>query len=262
MGIVNVTPDSFSDGGRFGSEADAVEEAVRQLDDGADLVDVGGESTRPGSDAVPAEDERRRVLPVIEGVLGERPNAVVSVDTRRAIVAQGALDLGASVVNDTTAGRDPAMFETVRAAGSGLVLMHMQGEPKSMQDAPAYDDVVGEVTSFLRDRRDAAVAAGVAAEQLAIDPGIGFGKDVGHNLELLRSVGSLRALEVGLVVGASRKRFIGTLTGVEDPADRLDGSLAVAAWCAASGVDVVRVHDVGPTVRALQVVDAIAREGA
>jgi dihydropteroate synthase len=259
MGIVNVTPDSFSDGGMFGDAAAAVKHGLRLLEEGADVLDVGGESTRPGSDPVDEREERDRVVPVIEGLRREAPEAVLSVDTRKAAVAAHALGAGADVVNDVGAGADPAMFESVAAAGAGMVLMHMQGDPKTMQEAPAYQDVVAEVHSFLSERVEAAVAAGVGRDRLAIDPGIGFGKDLGHNLELLRSIGSLRHLGVPVVVGASRKRFVGELSGVEDPSDRLEGSLAAAVWCATQGVEIVRVHDVGATVRALGVADAIAR---
>jgi dihydropteroate synthase len=259
MGIVNVTPDSFSDGGAFDDAAEAVKHGLRLLEEGADLLDVGGESTRPGSDPVGVDEERDRVVPVIEGLRREAPEAVLSVDTRKAAVAVEALGAGAHVVNDVGAGADPAMFDVAAAAGTGMVLMHMRGDPKTMQEAPSYEDVVGEVHTFLAERVDAAGAAGIGRDRLAVDPGIGFGKDLGHNLELLRSIGSLRAIGVPVVVGASRKRFVGRLSRVEDPSNRLEGSLAAAVWCATQGVAVVRVHDVGPTVRALRVVDAIAR---
>jgi dihydropteroate synthase len=181
------------------------------------------------------------------------------VDTRRAAVAEAAVSSGADIVNDVTAGIDREMFRVVAAAGAGLVLMHMQGEPKTMQVDPRYDDVVGEVRAFLRERLDTAVAAGIGRDRLAVDPGIGFGKNLQHNLDLLHSIGSLRELGVPVLAGVSRKRFIGELSGVDDPAGRLEGSVAAAVWCATQGVDVVRVHDVGPTVRALRVAEAIAR---
>jgi dihydropteroate synthase len=259
MGIVNVTPDSFSDGGMFDDAAAAVKHGLRLLEEGADVLDVGGESTRPGSDPVDEAGERRRVLPVIEGLRREAPEAVLSVDTRKASVAAEALGAGGDAVNDVGAGADPAMLHAVAAAGAGMVLMHMRGDPKTMQEAPSYDDVVAEVRAFLSERVDAAVAAGIARDRLAIDPGIGFGKDLGHNLELLRSIGSLRGIGVPVVVGASRKRFVGQLSGVGDPSERLEGSLAAAVWCATQDVEVVRVHDVAATARALRVVDAIAR---
>jgi dihydropteroate synthase len=259
MGIVNVTPDSFSDGGMFADAQDAVAHAARLIDEGADIVDVGGESTRPGSDPVSVDEELGRVLPVVEGIRSARRDAVISVDTRRAEVAAKALEGGAAIVNDVTAGRDPAMFPLVRESGAGMVLMHMLGEPKTMQDDPRYEEVVDEIHEYLRERVEASVFAGIPATQLAIDPGIGFGKTLDHNLSLLRTVEEFMDLDAAVSVGASRKRFLGTLTRTDDPTDRLEASLAVAAWCAAQGVDVVRVHDVRETVRTLAVVDAIAR---
>jgi dihydropteroate synthase len=260
MGIVNVTPDSFSDGGMFEDAAAAIAHGTELAGLGADLLDVGGESTRPGSDPVPAADEIARVVPVIEGLVAALPSTPISVDTRKAEVAAAALAAGAALVNDVSAGADPAMFPAVAESGAGMVLMHMKGEPKTMQVDPTYDDVVGEVHGYLRQRMEAAVFAGIAAERLAIDPGIGFGKNVDHNLELLRKVADLRDLGAPLVVGVSRKRFLGTLTGIDDPADRLEATAAAVAWCAAQGVDVVRVHDVAEMVRVVAVVDAIARD--
>ena len=262
MGIVNVTPDSFSDGALFASAEDAVAHAARLVDDGADLVDVGGESTRPGSDPVDADEELRRVVPVIEGLAKARPGTPISVDTHKPEVARVALDAGACVVNDIAGGRDGRLLEIVSGARAGIVLMHMLGEPKTMQEDPRYDDVVAEVNEFLRERIEAAVFAGIPEERVCIDPGIGFGKNVDHNLALLRAVPTLRMLGAAVMVGASRKRFIGTLTGVEDPAARLEGSLAVAVLAAAHGADLVRVHDVQATVRALKVADAVVREPA
>jgi dihydropteroate synthase len=260
MGIVNVTPDSFSDGGDFLDPGPAVAHGVRLADEGADVLDVGGESTRPGSDVVPPHVERERVVPVIERLVKE-VDVPVSVDTRKADVAAAALDAGAAIVNDVTAGADPRTFPVVRDAGAGLVLMHMRGEPKTMQDAPRYDDVVEEVRSFLAERVAAAVSAGIARDRLCVDPGIGFGKDLGHNLEILRRVAAFRELGVPVLVGPSRKRFLGELTGVAEPSERLEGTAGAVAWCAASGVDVVRVHDVARMRRVLDVVDAIARGG-
>jgi len=262
MGIVNVTPDSFSDGAMFASVDDAVAHGARLVDEGADLVDVGGESTRPGSDPIEADEELLRVVPVIEGLVKARPGTALSVDTRKPEVASAALDAGASVVNDIAGGRNVALLETVSRTGAGVVLMHMLGEPKTMQDDPRYDAVVAEVHEFLRERIEAAVFAGVPEERVCIDPGIGFGKTVDHNLALLRAVPALRMLGAAVMVGASRKGFIGTLTGVDDPAARLEGSLAVAVLAAAHGADLVRVHDVAATVRALKVADAVVREPA
>jgi dihydropteroate synthase len=262
MGVVNVTPDSFSDGGMFATTDDAVQHGATLADEGADLLDVGGESTRPGSDPVPLDEELGRVLPVIEGLRRARPATPVSVDTRRHEVARAAIDAGATIVNDVTGGRDPAMLEVVRDGGVGVVLMHMLGEPKTMQDDPRYDDVVAEVHEYLRERIEAAVFAGIPEERVCVDPGIGFGKNVEHNLLLLRAVPGLRTLGAAVLVGASRKRFLGTLSGTEDPAERLEGSLAAAVLAVAYGADVVRVHDVKETVRAVRVADAIVRGGA
>jgi dihydropteroate synthase len=257
MGIVNVTPDSFSDGGLFVGAEEAVAHGARLVDEGADIVDVGGESTRPGADDVSVRTELDRVIPVIDGLRRARPEACVSVDTRRAPVAEAAVDAGACIVNDVSAGRDASMFSFVARAGAGMVLMHMLGEPRTMQDDPRYDDVVAEVHEFLRERVEAAVFAGVEVDRLAIDPGIGFGKTLAHNVSLLKSVGRFGDLDAAVLVGASRKRFLGSLTGADDPSARLEGSLAAAVAAALGGADVVRVHDVAETVRALAVADAV-----
>jgi dihydropteroate synthase len=262
MGIVNVTPDSFSDGGLFVGAEEAVAHGARLVDEGADIVDVGGESTRPGADDVPVQTELDRVVPVIEGLRRARPEACVSVDTRRALVAEAAVDAGACIVNDVSAGRDASMFPFVARAGAGMVLLHMLGEPRTMQDDPRYDDVVGEVHEFLRERVEAAVFAGVEVDRLAIDPGIGFGKTLEHNVALLKAVPRFTDLDAAVVIGASRKRFLGTLTGEEEASARLEGSLAAAVVAAIGGADVVRVHDVGETVRALAVADAVRRADA
>ena len=260
VGVVNVTPDSFSDGGRHLDTASAVEHGLRLASEGADVLDVGGESTRPGAAPVPALDEIDRVVPVIAGLTAAQPEIPISVDTGKAAVAAAALDAGAAIVNDVTAGSDPDMFEVVRRTAAGMVLMHMQGDPRTMQIRPSYEDVVVEVTSFLRARSAAAAAAGVAGDRLCVDPGIGFGKDLGHNLALLRATRRIRDdLDVPLLVGPSRKRFVGVLTDVDDPADRIEGTAGAVAWCAAQGADLVRVHDVRPMRRVTQMVDAIAR---
>ena len=258
MGIVNVTPDSFSDGGSYRSVDDAVKHAIQMVADGADLLDVGGESTRPGSEAIPADEEQRRVVPVIQRITHELPDTPVSVDTRKADVARAALDAGAAVVNDISAGADPAMFEVVRDSGVGMILMHMKGAPKTMQEDPTYYDVVAEVRGFLGERVEAAVAAGIDRERLCVDPGIGFGKNLPHNLELLHDIGAFHHLDVAVLVGPSRKGFIGSLTGTEVD-DRIEGTAGAVAWCAARGVDIVRVHDVKEMTRVVRVVDAIAR---
>jgi dihydropteroate synthase len=262
MGIVNVTPDSFSDGGRSFDPDDAVKLALQMATDGADILDIGGESTRPGADPVSAEDELRRVLPVIERLSAEAPELVLSVDTRKAEVARAAVEAGASIVNDVSAGADPGTFALARETGAGLVLMHMRGDPTTMQEEPRYDDVVSEVKDFLAGRIGAAVAGGVSRDHLCADPGIGFGKTTAHNLALLHDLATFRELRVPVLAGVSRKRFLGELTGVTEPAERLEGTAGAVAWCAAAGVDIVRVHDVKEMARVVRVVDAIARRGS
>jgi dihydropteroate synthase len=263
VGVVNVTPDSFSDGGLHLDPDAAAARGMQLAGESADVVDVGGESTRPGAEPVTAGDEIARVVPVIEGLVARLPHLPVSVDTRKPEVAAAALAAGASIVNDVGAGTEPGMFEVVREAGAGMVLMHMKGDPTTMQLDPTYRDVVGEVTEFLRERLEAAIFAGIGQERLCADPGIGFGKDLEHNLALLRAARSMRqVLNVPLLIGPSRKRFIGTLTDAPDPADRLEGTAGVVAWCAAQGADLVRVHDVRAMRRVVQAVDAIARAAA
>jgi dihydropteroate synthase len=259
MGIVNVTPDSFSDGGMFDDPARAVKHALGLVADGADIVDIGGESTRPGSEPVPMTEELERSIPVIDGVHAEAPDVPISVDTRRAEVARAAVEAGASIVNDVSAAADPRMLPLVRDTGAGLVLMHMRGEPKSMQEHPTYEDVVSEVRAFLASRIDVAAEAGIDPDRLCVDPGIGFGKDLGHNLTLLREIDTFAELGPSLLVGVSRKRFVGQLSGVDDPSERVEGTAGAVAWCAARGVDIVRVHDVKAMTRIVRVVDAIAR---
>lgn len=258
MGIVNVTPDSFSDGGTFLDPDVAVEHGSRLAAEGADVLDVGGESTRPGSDPVPTSNEIARVVPVVERLIKE-VELPISVDTRKPDVARAALDAGASIVNDISAGTAPGMFDAVRDTNAGMVLMHMQGEPKTMQHDPSYGDVVAEVADFLKRRLEAAISAGIERDHLCVDPGIGFGKNLQHNLSLLRGLPTFAGLDVPLLVGPSRKRFLGELTGVDDPRGRVDGTAAAVAWCAAQGVDLVRIHDVKAIVRVVRVIDAIVR---
>ena len=260
MGVVNVTPDSFSDGGIHLERDAAVQHALALAEAGADLLDVGGESTRPGAEEVPLQIELDRVLPVIEAVRATS-DVPVSVDTRKAAVAREALRLGAVLVNDVSGlGHDPALATVVAESGAVLALMHIQGTPETMQADPRYDDVVAEVIDFLSARVDRAVAAGVARERIWVDPGIGFGKTAGHNLFLLRHLAELRVLGAPVLVGTSRKRFIGALSGGRPPEQRLPGSLAsIAAVAVLHGADVVRVHDVGEAKYALAVADAIAR---
>ena len=245
MGIVNVTPDSFSDGGRFLSAEAGVAHGLSLLDEGADILDIGGESTRPGAEPVSAGEECGRVIPVIEGILRERPEALISVDTTKAGVAEAALQAGARIVNDVSGGRfDDAMLPLVGRTGAGLVLMHMLGTPRTMQENPVYGDVVEAVAEFFRQRLAAAFAAGIAAEAVVLDPGIGFGKTLDHNLELMANLPALSAAAGRpLLLGVSRKRWIGAVTGRE-VGDRLAGSLGGLAACVNGGAKILRVHDV------------------
>lgn len=252
MGVVNVTPDSFSDGGLWTEPDAAVAHGLDLAAAGAALVDVGGESTRPGAEPVTPAEELGRVLPVVERLAGE--GVCVSVDTRRALVAAAALEAGASAVNDVTAGSDPSMFATVAGAGAGMVLMHMQGEPRDMQRAPHYVDVVAEVEAFLVSRIEAALAAGVDHEALAVDPGFGFGKTVGHNLALLAATDRLARLGRPLVIGTSRKSMFAAVVGLGVD-ERIEATLATTVWTLLAGATVVRVHDVEETVQAVAVVD-------
>ena len=261
MGIVNVTPDSFSDGGAFLDPAAAVEHGLRLAAEGADILDVGGESTRPGAAPVPLEEELRRVVPVVRG-LAACCAVPVSVDTTKAAVARAALAEGAAIVNDVSALRfDPALGPVVAAAGAALVLMHMRGEPRTMQQGPRYDDLLGEVRAELAAALARAAAAGVDPARTIVDPGIGFGKSLEHNLELLERLGELEALGRPVLVGPSRKSFIGGITGAP-PAERVEGTIAACCLAAARGAHAVRVHDVAAVRRALTVADAILARGA
>lgn len=253
MGVVNVTPDSFSDGGLFLDPDAAIAHGRELVDQGAEILDVGGESTRPGAEAVSAEEEQARVEPVVAGL----SDWTISIDTSKLSVAEAALDAGASIVNDVTALRhDPEIGGLCAERGAGLILMHMQGDPRTMQANPVYDDVVDDVKAFLAERLRAAVDAGVDEERVWLDPGIGFGKALEHNLELLRRLGELRELGRPLVVGASRKSFIGKIDG-SDVTDRIGGSIASSVLAAAEGADVLRVHDVAETRQALALADAV-----
>ena len=257
MGIVNVTPDSFSDGGLFLDAEAAVAHGRQLIGDGAEILDIGGESTRPGAAAVGVEEECERVLPVIAGLAGE--GVPISIDTSKAAVAARALAAGAQIVNDVTALGDPEMAALCADRGCGLILMHMQGTPRTMQEDPRYDDVVDDVRAFLSDRVESAVDAGVDEGRIWVDPGIGFGKTVEHNLELIRRLAELRSLGRPILLGASRKSFIGKLTGREAP-ERLGGSIAAAVLGRRAGADWVRVHDVAATRDALIVGGAISGE--
>jgi len=261
MGIVNSTPDSFSRDGLAGDPEAAVALGLRMAEAGADLLDIGGESTRPGSDPVSEDEERRRVLPVVEA-LARRVRTPISIDTRRARVAREALAAGACVVNDVTAlGGDPAMAATVAESGAGLVLVHMQGEPKTMQDRPIYDNLMADICRFLRQSMALATEAGVPEERILVDPGIGFGKTLADNLQVLARLGQLRTLGRPILVGPSRKRFIGDVTGVRTPAERTYGTAAACALAVAAGALVLRVHDVPEMRQALAVAGAMAEAG-
>ncbi|MCK6456920.1 MAG: dihydropteroate synthase [Phycisphaerae bacterium] len=261
-GILNVTPDSFSDGGRYVEPPAAVAHARRMAADGADLIDVGGESTRPGSDAVPADEQIGRVVPIIEAIRRAGITRPVSIDTRLASVAGAALDAGADLVNDVSALQDdPTLAELVARRSVPIVLMHMLGTPKTMQADPRYGDVVGEIRAFLARRIEAAVAAGIARERIIVDPGIGFGKTAAHNWELLARVAELHALGRPVFIGTSRKRFLSPGDGTDDPAARLMPTAATVAACALAGVQIVRVHDVREMRHVVDACHAIARAG-
>jgi dihydropteroate synthase len=264
MGVLNVTPDSFSDGGEFLDVDRAVEHAREMSQAGADIIDVGGESTRPGAELVSVEEELRRVLPAIERLR----DLVVSVDTTKASVAEKALAAGARIVNDISALRfDPRMADVVRDAGAGVVLMHMQGTPQTMQQAPHYGDVVTEVRTFLAERIAFAESCGLKKSQIAVDPGIGFGKTVEHNLQLLARLGEFGSLGCPLLVGTSRKSFIGKVLAPPRAAPgreangRLWGTAATVAWAVAQGARVVRVHDVSEMTDVVRMVEAVKRAG-
>ncbi len=260
MGVVNTTPDSFSDGGRHLSAAAAIAHGRSLVAAGADIVDVGGESTRPGAEPVDAEEELRRLLPVVEALVAE--GVLVSVDTMKPQVAAAGLTAGAAIVNDVGGLSDATMRRVVAEHGAGVVVMHMRGTPRTMQDDPRYDDVVSEIADFLTDRCEAAVAAGVDPDAIVVDPGIGFGKTIEHNLTILRDLRRLAPVGRPILVGVSRKKFLGDLTGVDRPEDR-DVSSAVAAGLAvAAGASVVRVHDVAKSLEAAQVAWAIVRGDA
>ena len=259
MGVLNVTPDSFSDGGRFVSVVAAVEQGVRMAAEGAALIDVGGESTRPGAEPVSADEELRRVIPVIER-LRAATTAIISVDTSKAEVMRAASAAGAGLINDVRALREPGALAAAVVSGCAVCLMHMQGEPRTMQVAPSYADVVAEVRAFLAARVASSLAAGLAAERLAVDPGFGFGKTLEHNLTLLRRLGELAADGVPVLVGLSRKSMLGTLTG-RTAGERVYGSVALAVIAALAGARIVRAHDVAATVEALKVAVAVQEEG-
>jgi dihydropteroate synthase len=261
MGVVNVTPDSFSDGGLTFDAGKAVARGLALAAEGADVLDVGGESTRPGSLPVPEAEELRRVVPVIEG-LRKRTEVLLSVDTTKAGVARAALDAGADIVNDTSAFRfDPAMPGEIARSGAAVVLMHMKGTPLTMQDAPRYEDLLGEISGFLGDRLKLAEASGVPRERVIIDPGIGFGKTFEDNLVLIRRQEAFHALGRPLLMGFSRKAFLGRILGAP-PGQRLEGTIAAAVLSVERGAHILRVHDVGPVARAVRAAEALLGFGA
>lgn len=256
MGILNVTPDSFSDGGRHDDPGAALARARRMIGEGVDIIDVGGESTRPGADPVGEAEEIERVAPVISALRAEW-DGLISIDTMKPSVAEAAVEAGADIVNDVSGLRDPAMVELCAGTGCGVVAMHMRGEPRTMQQAPVYGDVVAEVRGFFEERFATLTAAGVAAEALCFDPGIGFGKTLGHNLDLLRGLPALEVEGRPLLVGVSRKSFIGKLLKSEALEDREWPTVALTAWTRESGARIHRVHEVRPNREALRMVEAV-----
>jgi dihydropteroate synthase len=261
VGIVNVTPDSFSDGGRHFDRQEAIAHGIRLAEEGADVIDVGGESTRPGSDPVDAEEELARVLPVV-AALAARVRTPISIDTRRARVAREAARAGAAIINDVTGLQgDPDMPAAVAETGAAVVIMHILGEPKTMQDSPRYDHLMADICRYLRRGIQRAAAAGVHEEAVIVDPGVGFGKTLAHNLAVLSQLGQLRTLGRPIMVGPSRKRFIGQLTGVEEPAARTCGTAAACAMAVAAGAMLLRVHDVAAIKQAVAVAAAVVSAG-
>jgi dihydropteroate synthase len=259
MGIVNVTPDSFSDGGSFANAQAAIDHGLRLADEGADILDIGGESTRPGSDAVALDEELRRVMPVLEGLRG-RTTAKISVDTRKAEVMRRAAAAGADILNDVSAfTHDRDALAAAAESGRPVMLMHAQGDPKTMNDNPRYRDVVLDVFDFLAARIRACEEAGIARDKIAVDPGIGFGKHLHHNVAVLQAMSLYHGLGVPVLLGASRKKLIGQLCNVDDAKRRVPGSLAAALAAVAQGVQIIRVHDVQDTVQAVRVWQAVMR---
>jgi len=257
MGVVNVTPDSFSDGGKFLETAAAVDLGLKLIGEGADIIDIGGESTRPGALPVPENEELRRVIPVIEA-LRSKTEKPISIDTMKPVVAEQAIAAGASIVNDVAANRmDPEMWRVVARNGAGYVLMHMQGTPQTMQENPKYDDVTLQVKKFFQERMQRVTEAGVSPEQVVLDVGIGFGKTAEHNLQLLRGLHTFKEWDRPLLVGVSRKAFIGAVLETKEVSARLPGSLACACWAVAAGVQMIRTHDVAATRAAVRMSEAI-----
>jgi len=263
MGILNVTPDSFSDGGDHFSHDAAVGHALNMIAEGADIIDIGGESTRPGAEPTPAEEQIRRAIPVIRAIRTRNSDVAISIDTRAAAVARAAVDAGADIINDVSALRDdPDMADVVAASGAAIVLMHRRGTSRDMQNGGGshYDDVIAEITAFLQQQRDFAAGRGIDRSRIILDPGLGFGKRVEHNLTILRHLDRFVALEQPVLVGASRKRFLGSVLGVDEPKQRLAGSLACAVIAALAGAAILRVHDVLDTVEAVRLCSAVHGE--
>jgi dihydropteroate synthase len=257
MGIVNVTPDSFSDGGLFATVDAAVEQSKRLVAEGAALIDIGGESTRPGAAEVDEAEELRRVLPVISRLAAERPDTILSIDTCKAGVAAAAVAAGAKVINDVRGFRDPEMVAVAAESGAGLVVMHMSGTPRTMQSDPVYSDLHGEITGFFRDRFKALLDAGVAEESIVFDPGIGFGKTLDHNLAILRELDRYTVAGRPILLGVSRKSFLAKVTGSDRIEDRAWGTVAITAHAREQGIHLHRVHEVKPNLEALRMTEAI-----
>jgi dihydropteroate synthase len=262
MGVLNITPDSFSDGGRFTDHGQALDHARAMASEGADIIDIGGESTRPGANPLPEDEELRRVLPVIER-LSEEVSVPLSIDTYKARVAERALRAGAAIVNDISGLRfSPDMGRVIADNGAAVVLMHIKGTPKNMQTDPRYDDVLGEIGKYLEESVAIAMGAGIPRDRIMIDPGIGFGKTLEHNLTILKRLDELRVLGLPIVIGTSRKRFIGTVLGISEPADRVEGTAATVALAIERGAHVVRVHDVSQMSMIARMTDAIVKADA
>jgi dihydropteroate synthase len=257
MGIVNVTPDSFSDGGKFNTTEKAIEHALQLVEEGAEILDIGGESTRPGATPVPLDEELKRVIPVIEGL--RDVGVPLSIDTYKPQVMQAAITAGADIVNDVCALREPHALEIVAASKAGVCLMHMQGRPQTMQADPQYDDVVSEVRNFLKARLDAAEQAGIDRSRIVLDPGFGFGKRTAHNLTLLNHLNDIQALGLPLLIGLSRKSVLGQVVG-SSVDERIHASIAASVVSVMKGANIVRVHDLKPTIDALKIVQAVMNE--
>ncbi len=259
MGIVNVTPDSFSDGGKYSSSASAISHGLRLLDEGAAIIDIGGESTRPGAADVDSEEESNRVLPVIKGILAKQPDACLSIDTSKATVAAAAVDAGAKIINDVTGFCDPRMIQVAATTGAGIAVMHMQGRPRTMQTNPSYEDVIADLRSFFEERHATLTSAGIEAEAIVYDPGIGFGKTPEHILTLLRHLDQLMVSDRPLLLGVSRKSFIGKILNSPEIEDRNWPTVAITSHARELGVRLHRVHELKPNLEALRMTEAMIR---